>query len=337
MPRGRGGSGRGRGGRGRGSGRGRGGRGSGQGQSSPPPICKFFLKGTCNRGSQCRFRHEKDPMYYASIDETHDGMWPYIGLHGMMISLHDHDFILQQEEDFLDDVDNGDALLSQRENEFVKLDMTTFAEVRQSLRDRDLMMAFCVTRSLMEGVCPPIIRIERLDDTDMAELIEHKQKGNEHFVARRYQDALEEYDEALECCALKHLFISPYKQVVEVMNVLSNQAECHLRLNNFSQAASTATEALMFDADHEKSRMRRAKAELALYKSENSIIPLAQACHDLEYLLDTPDVSDTAIEYASALLDEANGFMEREKEKMAEESPNANFNFMISDLKSKCW
>lgn len=335
MPRGRGGRGRGRDGSGIGRGRKA---GRGQVQSSSFLICKFFLKGTCNRGSQCRFRHEKDPMYYASIDETHDGMWSYIGLDGMMTSLDDDEFILDQERDFLDDVDNGDALLSQRENEFVKLDLTAIEEeVGPSLRDRGLMIASCVTRRLVEGYCPPIIRITRFDDTDMEELMKHKQKGNQLVASKRYQDAIDEYEEALSCCPLRHMFISPYIQVVEVMSVLSNQAESHLRLNEFNDAANRATEALMFDAHHEKSRIRRAKAELALYKKKNCIIVLAQACHDLEFLLDTPDVSDNAIESAEALLDEANGFMKREKEKMAEESPIADFDFMIRDLKSRCW
>lgn len=92
----------------------------------------------------------------------------------------------------------------------------------------------------------------------------------------------------------------------------------------------------MFDADHEKSRIRRAKAELALFESKKSMY-LAQACHDLESLLESPDISGIAIESAQALLDNANGFMEREKEKMVEENHNADFDFMIRCLKSKCW
>ena len=255
-------------------------------------------------------------MYYASIDETHDGLWPAVGLDGMLMTLDDHEsFMIEQDMGFLDDVDIGDVQLSQRENEFVKLDMATIVEVGQSLRDRNLTIASCVTRRLVEGYCPPVIRITRLDDTDMEELIEHKQRGNQLFMARRYQDAIEAYDEALMRCVSQHLFISPSNQVDEVMNVLSNMAECHLRLNEFNEASRSATEALLFDADHEKSRIRRAKAELALYKSTKSIPYLAQACHDLEFILDDEiDVSDNAIETARALLDEASSFMEREKE-----------------------
>ena len=113
-----------------------------------------------------------------------------------------------------------------------------------------------------------------------------------------------------------------------MMNVLSNQAECYLRLQDYNAAAQAATDALVFDGDHIKSRirLRLAKAELVLYKKKISFTYLAQAGNDLQVLLNDPgaDTSKVAIESAEKLLAEMNECMKVEKLKLPKE-PGSDF------------
>ena len=120
----------------------------------------------------------------------------------------------------------------------------------------------------MDNLCPPIVRITRVSEKEMSEMMQTKRKGNDLFVAGKFEEAYETYQDALTCVCNHMFYIAPTDQVAEVVNILSNQAECSLRLHNYDDAAITATDALVLNSDHDKSRIRRAKAELSLYKEK---------------------------------------------------------------------
>lgn len=169
----------------------------------PPPICKFFIEGRCNRGSRCRFRHELDDAYYASIDENHDGMWSYAGLNGMMMMLSDVDqFMMDQDDQWK--FDKGERPELKREDEFVKLNLETFEEfVGPSMRERGLTVAHGVTRRMCEenGLLPPLFRITRVSEEEMSELLATKQSGNQQFMAGMYKEAFDSYENAWIVCS----------------------------------------------------------------------------------------------------------------------------------------
>lgn len=257
----------------------------------------------------------------------------------MMVDLTSKDFLVEQEEEWQWDVEmHGEDSKLQREEEFVALDIDTVEKVVLSLNDKDLCIASGVLRRVVEHICPPIIRITRVPKDEMSELVATKRKGNEHFVAGKYAEAIEIYDEALACVCCHKFYIAPTDQAEEVVNVLSNQAECHLRLRDYNDAAQTATDALIIDADHDKSRIRRAKAELSLYKEKEESLPyLVQARHDLKEVLKNPRASAVASETARTLLDKADDFFEKERQKCAEGSPGSDFDMRVRSLDSVCW
>lgn len=255
----------------------------------------------------------------------------------MIMELLDLDFMESQEEEYQDDIEEGTTARLDRNAEFVSLRNDDMEEIMLSLKGRDLFLAHGVLRCVINGTCPPLVRISRLGDEEMTELIALKQKGNQNFVAGKYQAATDAYEEALISLITCNLFILPSHQMEELVNILSNQAECELRLHQYNDAAQTATDALQLDADHEKTRIRRAKAELALYKEQGGLSYLAQACFDLECVLTTPGSSTLATETARTLLSGANVLIEQERERSQEENPDSNFQLRVRFLKSTCW
>lgn len=125
----------------------------------------------------------------------------------------------------------------------------------------------------------------------------------------------------------------------EVVKILSNQAECQLRLCEYKDAARLATDALILDSDHEKSRIRRAKAELELYKIDReSLAYLVQAKHDLEEVLNSSDSSISGHRTSKTLLVQTHELLDRERQRYEEESrPDTDFKFDVLLLRSKCW
>mmetsp|Transcript_61708 Transcript_61708/g.182269 ORF Transcript_61708/g.182269 Transcript_61708/m.182269 type:complete len:182 (-) Transcript_61708:210-755(-) len=180
-------------------------------------------------------------------------------------------------------------------------------EVAPSFLDREVMIAASVTRRLVaEELCPPTIRITGLDDSYTTDLIYLKQKGNRHFMAKTYKAAIDAFEDAIDYVCMYHFFVAPCNQILEVVNILSNQAECYLRLHDYDEAAGCVTNVIILDGDYEKARITRAKVELASYKRKSSLLVLVQACVDLDNVLESSDPYYK--ETARILLDEANGF-----------------------------
>lgn len=113
-----------------------------------------------------------------------------------------------------------------------------------------------------------------------------KNTGNAYFAKGDYQRAIQCYKKATKKLGLGALLSGEQRE--EMVKILSNQAECFLRLEWYVNAQGCATEALTLDAQHEKSLVRRAKA--TFYGAEHDahgINPFAttQALHDLDKVI----------------------------------------------------
>ena len=64
----------------------------------------------------------------------------------------------------------------------------------------------------------------------------------------------------------RHLFVGRIDQISELVTILSNKSECLLRKYQYEEAIKVATDALIFQSDHLKSRIRRAKGLFQLGK-----------------------------------------------------------------------
>lgn len=268
---------------------------------------------------------EKDAKYYASIDEAYDGMWSYAGLNEMMVFFDMGDFLNRQHEEWLEDLERHPEL--KREDQFFNLEKDNMVELAAKLRDKDLHLASGVIRRVVQdNPFPPCLKVTRLENYEMSDLIAKKQEGNELFVQKKYKEAVEKYDEALFEIHHMHLFILPVVQKKEIVNVLSNKAECHIRLKEYNEAAMAATDALIIDDTHAKTRIRRAKAEIALYKKARlGLAYLAQADKDIREVV-TNFLSKSDIEAVQNLhRDEISVYLDQERRKTVKENPGTNF------------
>uniref|UniRef100_A0A7S2YD21 Uncharacterized protein n=1 Tax=Entomoneis paludosa TaxID=265537 RepID=A0A7S2YD21_9STRA len=127
-----------------------------------------------------------------------------------------------------------------------------------------------------------------VDDATFQKVVLLKVKGNAAFSQRNFAQALKFYKVANELGGLG-LFLTG-DQRAEKVRILSNMAECHLRMNNPMEAGCEATEALQLDNTHVKSRIRRAKATFRLAElqsDEFGINPMftSQAEEDLDMVI----------------------------------------------------
>ena len=143
--------------------------------------------------------------------------------------------------------------------------------------------------------------------------------------------------------------MAPRNQIQQIVNVLSNKSECLLRKGKFEDAAETATEALIFMNDHEKSRIRRAKAELEVGKydryeatsrgdgTKNGVSYLVQAKYDLEEVLDSPDSTIEGRETAEEVMSQVDRLIKGAKKKVLSKDPNTEWDLDILKIQSRCW
>lgn len=281
---------------------------------------------------------EQDYLEEASnfTNVGHDGLWLYDGPLAMMIIFDDNEFMCSQEDEWQHDLLDDPNL--KREDEFVELKPDTIIELVASLKDRDIHIASGVLRRILTHTAYPTeVRITRLTDDEMEEFLAMKKEGNDLFLAKKYQEAAEMYLEALDSSLSGPYYITPKNQVKEMINVLSNQAECYLQLQDYDAAARAATDALLLDGDHVKSRVRRAKAELALYKKKFTLPVLAQAGNDLQMVLNDPEAGKLAIESAKKMLAEIHEYLKVEQLKCSKEKSPDYFDFMMQTLVQSCW
>ena len=101
------------------------------------------------------------------------------------------------------------------------------------------------------------------------QMISMKEKANRDFGRGMFNSALEKYLKAEEICGgeVMGIYLVP-EQRKELVNVLSNQAECYLRLAKYQTALAKATSVLQMDRSHVKSILRQGRA--ILYATEDS-------------------------------------------------------------------
>ena len=100
-----------------------------------------------------------------------------------------------------------------------------------------------------------------MDEETFLQILQVKRRGNDMFRKKNYERALEIYGRThgMDMQFQLGCFLAG-EQRAEKVNILSNEAECYLRLREYAQAQMKASEALALDKRHEKSLVRRAKA-----------------------------------------------------------------------------
>ncbi|VEU44859.1 unnamed protein product [Pseudo-nitzschia multistriata] len=289
-----------------------------------------------------------------NMDLAFDGMWSFSGYCGMMVQLA-HFFVEskqgREENKGFGENDEDD------EDEFLfvgSMDISaeeTIIRCQENLEERNLHMADGVLRRLVEGCCPPKIRITRLDEDTLKKLIDYKVQGNHFFGRHEFREAIDFYDLALSSIpeTQRRLYIAPRNQIQEIVNVLSNKAECLLRKVKYEEAAETATDALIFMADHEKSRIRRAKAGLEIGKydryeatsrgdgSMTGVAFLVQSKYDLEEVLNAPDATLVGRQTAEEILHQVDKLLKGAKKKVLSKDPNPEWDLNVLKIQSRCW
>jgi len=147
---------------------------------------------------------------------------------------------------------------------------------------------------------------------------------------QNYSKAVEHYDDAL--LFPEALYVAPADDMQQVANVLSNKAECYLRLKQHEDAGDAATAALLLDNSHEKSRMRRAKAEMAIAGASY----LIQAQVDLQEIVDERH-SSTGVKQAKQYQEELEEILTMEKSIFQKANPDGDWRLYIRMIKATCW
>lgn len=274
----------------------------------------------------------------ADEDRYSDGNWLVDGLllGGMFLKFNRDDFCDNELEEFQAEQDASPNAPVSMEHEFLNMpsngDEPGWARLHMEiLKPRTLHVADFIARRFAEGTCPARIRIRSISPDDMQQLLAHKKVGNEAFSRKDYEQAIQHYNDALTAIRVD-LFVAPSEHIKEVVNVLSNQAECYIRLKRYQNAGSTATCALMFDNGHEKSRMRRAKAELAIAGDSY----LIQAQVDLQEVVEN-NSSKAGVKEATEYLEQLDELLTMEKATFQDRNPDGDWDSYVRMVKSKCW
>ena len=133
-----------------------------------------------------------------------------------------------------------------------------FGDVNCEGRTGELVSAF-IGSSAKEAPVPAWSIASKLQlDTDVYEsVMQAKGAGNTAFGSGDYAGAIARYGEALTLYGDKK---GAGAQRDEKVKILSNRAECHLRLREWGRAEADASAAIELEPMHSKSVLRRAKA-----------------------------------------------------------------------------
>ncbi|GFH50172.1 hypothetical protein CTEN210_06648 [Chaetoceros tenuissimus] len=241
-------------------------------------------------------------------NKSTDGNWSYEA-NGMMAAFDSYWF---------KDLDRKSATL--KASDVAVLSKEKIGITLATLKNEGLHLASGIMRRIFcdEGY-PPYVRVSRLDQCNFSFLLSKKKEGNALFTQGKYEEAIEQYNLALftnDDEQHLHFFVAPQDQVNEIVTILSNQAECYLRMKAYKAAGQTATSALVYNSYHEKSRMRRAKAEIFLYEEEGSIPMLIQADSDLDHVMKSANASNLAWDAAEPLSKKVKEYIKQERKKL---------------------
>lgn len=141
---------------------------------------------------------------------------------------------------------------------------------------------------------------------DYEAMMQLKDKGKRAFQRGQYKTALDCYIKAEELMGgdITGMFLVPHQRA-EMVTLLSNQAECYLRLKKYEESIVQATKALQLDKRHSKSLLRRARA--SIHGSDQfgsdlvTSMAVASAAEDLQAII---HMKGEGIEEAESLMDE---------------------------------
>jgi tetratricopeptide (TPR) repeat protein len=132
-------------------------------------------------------------------------------------------------------------------------------------------------------------------------VVSERERGNRCFQRDQYNSALESYLKSESLVGIPGIYLIP-DQRDELVKILSNQAECYLRMMKYEEARDAANDALLLDKKHLKSILRRAKAIYYGAKRTKTITldTVAQATEDLALIVEE---KGRGAEEAEALMD----------------------------------
>ena len=172
--------------------------------------------------------------------------------------------------------------------------ISVYGDVNFEVGTVKLVNAFC--RSSPATNLVDLSASMKLEDRAYDAMLACKADGNRAFTSGEFTMAIECYERSLG-----HFdgggTQGSSAQRAEKVKVLSNTAECHLRLGAARAAADAASLALKIDNSHEKSRFRRAKALSQLAEQEQregkgrEKSLLLEAKVDVDFLLAQPTCS----------------------------------------------
>jgi len=133
-------------------------------------------------------------------------------------------------------------------------------------------------------------RARQVAPDDYVAMLQQKDKGKRAFQRGQYKGALDCYVKAEELMGgdVTGIYLVPHQRA-EMVTLLSNQAECYLRLKKYEEAIVQATKALQLDKRHGKSLLRRAKAAIRGVDQYDSTaassMAVARAADDLQAII----------------------------------------------------
>ena len=133
-----------------------------------------------------------------------------------------------------------------------------FGDINCEGRTSELVAAFVGGTAKEAPVAAwPMASKLQLDADAYGGVMHAKGKGNTAFGGGEYTEAIARYDEALALYGGKK---GAGAQREEKVKILSNRAECHLRMQDWGRAEADASAAIALEPMHPKSVLRRAKA-----------------------------------------------------------------------------
>ena len=101
------------------------------------------------------------------------------------------------------------------------------------------------------------------------QVLKLKVDGNSLYQKRKFQEACTRFTMCLSLFGGEdYTMFLKNQQREEAVKILSNKAECHLRLKQYHSASLSASLALLLDENHVKSLMRRAKSNFKISLSQ---------------------------------------------------------------------
>lgn len=301
---------------------------------------------------------ETEAAYFSSIFQAYDGNWPVDGrpdLTGVGLrvvspedEVNDKEHLGggENRDDSHDNEEDRDDRNDPEGGFFYLEDYFPLQEkhedMSQLLECRGLAIASILLRRMGADIAPPYVRIRWLREWERKKILECKKKANEARLFRKYEKAIQLYEGALAYFPAR-MFVAPVPDRDEMVNILSSQAECYLQLEDYENAGQLATYALLFDGQHVKSRVRRAKAELALARIDEELSAeyLVQAKIDLETIL-----VDSPSSHSSKYLEDSPEkllrevvlpLLDRERIIYYDGYPGGNWELHVKVLEARCW